>query len=155
MWEMHAHARDGWDDRSSATWNDRVNGMPNPDRPTLAPTFDMEAYARESDERIRSAGAQSGIVPAAADAFVEASELVDDAEAAEVYWACLGGGDRVLVLAQPLNELLALPRRGIDGFVVSYVDGQRTARELVEASGLPTLVALVGLCELLERGVVY
>jgi hypothetical protein len=127
--------------------------MPTADRPTLAPGFDMEAYARESDERIRSADAASGIVEAATEALVQVNELVDDADAEEIYWAFLGGPDRVPLLAQPLDELLALPRRGADGFVVSYVDGRRTVRAVVEASGLPKLVALVALCELLERGV--
>jgi len=127
--------------------------MATPDRPTLSPSFDMEAYARESDERIRSAGAASGVVEAATDGLVEVSEHVDDAEAEEVYWACLGSPDRVPVLATPLDELLALPRRGVEGLVVSYVDGKRTMREVIDACGLPHLVALVGLCELLETGV--
>lgn len=129
------------------------------DRPTVFPAFDMEEYARESDQRIRAARPvqdSSGSVSRvqAREELVETSTDVEDADAEQVYWACLGGPDHVPVLVRPHDEMLTVRRSGAESFVVSYVDGRRTVAAVIEASGLPVLAALDALQELLERGVI-
>ena len=125
------------------------------DRPTLHPGFDMEQYARESDRRMRTADSPSGLQRVDEDTMhVEAREDVDDEDTAHVYWACLGGAGSIPALVRPIGDLVGMPRAPAEGLVMSYLDGKRTVGQVIEASGLPTLVALSVLHGLLERGVI-
>jgi hypothetical protein len=139
-------------DERVSPWENVGEAMPSSEeRPTLHPKFDMEEYARESDQRVRSADPASGIQPAEREAVVEASEDVDDEDAERIYWACLGDAARVPVLVQRHDELVTHPRTALESFVISYVDGQRTIAEVIEASGLPSLAGLTALYDLLGR----
>ena len=126
-------------------------------RATLYPTFDMEQYARDSDESIRNADAAPLSAMTAephGGPSLEVNEEVSDQEAAQVYWARLGASDQVVVLTQPLEELMQAPRAPMDGFILWRVDGRRTVGAVVELSELPVVEALLALCDLLERGVI-
>jgi hypothetical protein len=140
-------------DEREKSWEDEGAMAGTGERPTLHPAFDMEEYARESDERIRSAGPSSGAV-STAEVLVEASDEIGDEEQEQVYWACVGGGDRVPLLVQPLDQLLVVPRSPVESFVLSYLDGRRSVADVIEASGLPTLVGLIAVHDLLERGLI-
>jgi hypothetical protein len=140
-------------DAPERPWENRSAMAAEDDRPTLYPAFDVETYARESDKRIRSAAAASNADAALGEGLVEASDASDD-DAEQIYWACLGGRDRVPVLTRPLDELLSVPRTAAEGLVLSFLDGRRTIAAVIEASGLPTPVALLGLYDLLDRDVI-
>jgi hypothetical protein len=121
----------------------------------------MEQYARESDEGMRIAeeeptrprGMDSDVHDVAAPAL-EIDESVSDQEAAEVYWARIGDGSQVPVLARPIDELLWDERAPGEPTVLSAVDGVSSARTVVDTCGLPPLMALQVLCDLLDSGVV-
>lgn len=121
--------------------------MTRKDRPTLAPAFDMEKYARESDARIRAQPAHDG------GPELQTAENPADADAEEIYRARIGDMQQVVVLSRPAEDLLHLRHGVADGFVLSTVDGRRTVEELLRDCGLPPLAALSTLFELLETGV--
>jgi hypothetical protein len=129
--------------------------------PTPLPTFDMEQYARESDQGLRIAeeaptrprgGEISCVVDAAPAVEVEESMSDDDAEL--VYWARIGDDARVPVLARSLESLLGDSHSPVDHAILWAIDGGSSVREVVAASGLPTLTALQALCDLLDRGII-
>jgi hypothetical protein len=131
------------------------------DRTTLLPSFDMREYARESDENIRIEEEAPTRPRASLDSAVydvspsvEATEAVTDAEAREIFWARLGDGGQVPVLARPIEELLYEPRGAGEGFVLSAIDGNGTIQSLVATCGAPTVTILRALCELVDRGAV-
>ncbi|HEX8794420.1 MAG TPA: hypothetical protein VF765_25925 [Polyangiaceae bacterium] len=121
--------------------------MTRQDRPTLAPGFDMEQYARESDARLRAQPAHDGAPE------VQAAENLDDADAEQIYRARIGDMRQVVVLARKPEDLLHLRHGVADGFVLSAVDGRRSVEDLLRDCGLPPLAALSTLFELLETGV--
>ncbi len=129
--------------------------------PTPLPAFNMEEYARESDQGLRIAeerptrprgfehSALIELGPA-----VEIDESLSDDEMEQICWARLEDGARVPVLARPIEVLLSEPRAAGDALVLSAIDGESDARTVVDACGLPTLVALQALCDLLDSGAV-
>jgi len=125
--------------------------MDSDDRPTLSPGFDVEQFARESDEKIRRANA----VAAPAEApRVESDDRLSDEDLEEVYRARIGDeGQRVVCVRTP-EELLHVARGSVEGFVLSRVDGRRSVGALLGACELPRLDALSALCELLDAGIV-
>jgi hypothetical protein len=139
---------------------DSVEGESD-DRATLLPSFDMQQYARESDESIRTEdeaptrprGALHSAVYDVSPS-VEVSEAVTDAEAQEIYWARIGDGAQVPVLARPIEDLLREPRDAGEGFVLSAIDGKSTVHSLVASCALPAVAVLRALCELVDRGAV-
>jgi hypothetical protein len=71
-----------------------------------------------------------------------------------IYSSKLGNIDRVFVLAVPRNEL---HWRGNDrqaDSLIAQLDGERTLREVIDASGLEFLIALRLLVELFQSGVI-
>jgi hypothetical protein len=133
------------DDRPETTARDRL--MTSPDRPTLAPGFDMEQYARESDARLQSAAAAEG------GPELQAAEEPSDRDAEQIYRARIGDGYQVVGMACSPEEILRLRRGVVDGFILSLVDGRRSVDELLYDCELPPLTALSTLFELLETGV--
>ena len=131
------------------------------DRATLLPSFDMQQYARESDESIRIEDEAPTRPRGALDSAVydvspslEVSEAVTDAEAEEIYWARIGDSAQVPVLARPIEDLLREPRGAGEGFVLSAIDGTSTVHSLVASCALPAVAVLRALCELADRGAV-
>jgi hypothetical protein len=130
--------------------------------PTPIPSFNMEQFARQSDKDMRIAeeeptrprGMESDVhdVALAAPAL-EIDEAVTDEETEEVCWARIGEKTQVPVLSRPIDELLWEERAPGEAMVLSSVDGRSNVRTIVETCGLPPLVALQLLCELLDSGV--
>jgi hypothetical protein len=132
--------------------------------PTPLPSFDMEQYARESEEDLRIAeeaptrprgGEHSALIETAP--VVQIEDSLSDDEAQQVFWARIGDDAQVLVLVRPLEELLAEPRAAGDAHVLSAIDGHAptaTVRSIVDGCGLPALAALQALCDLLESGAI-
>jgi hypothetical protein len=122
----------------------------------------MEEYARESDQGLRIAdeeptrprGMEHSAVHDVAPPLLEVTELLSDEEAANVYWARIGDGAQVPGLARPIEELLSEPRAAGDALVLSAVDGWSSVADIVDTCGLPPLVALQVVCDLLERGLI-
>jgi hypothetical protein len=129
--------------------------------PTPLPEFDMEQYARDSEEDMRIAeeaptrprgGEHSALIETAP--VVQIEESLSEDEAEQVFWARLGDDAQVPVLVRPLEELLAEPRAAGDALVLSAIDGHANVRSIVDGCGLPVLSALQALCDLLESGVI-
>ncbi len=126
-------------------------------RPTPLPSFDMEQYARESEQDLRIAeeaptrprGSETSLVIETAPTVEIADSLSDD-EAQLVFWARIGDDAQVPVLVRPLGDLLAEPRAAGDALVLSAIDGHSSVRSIVDGCGLPALAALQALCDLLE-----
>jgi hypothetical protein len=135
----------GTDDRSETSARGRIVTIH--DRTTLTPGFDMEQYARESDERLRSAAAAEG------GPELQAAEEPSDRDAEQIYRARIGDGRQMVALACSPEEILRLRRGVVDGFVLSLVDGRRSVDELLDECELPPLTALSTLFELIETGV--
>lgn len=121
--------------------------MTRNDRTTLAPGFDMEQYARESDERLRASSAAD---PAP---DLQTVDELSEEDSEQIYRARIGDGGQVVLLARPPEEILHLRRGVADGFVLSLVDGRRTVDDLLRDCDLPARVALATLFELIETGV--
>lgn len=117
------------------------------ERTTLAPGFDMEQYARESDERLRAASDADG------GPDVDTLDSLSEGDAEQIYRARIGDGRQVVLFARPPEEILHLPHAVADAFVLSLVDGRRTVDELLRECELPAPAALATLFELIETGV--
>ena len=105
------------------------------DRPTLIPSFDPEAFARESEHRRRAAPA------------VEASPE-------EQCVAAICSIDSILVQAVSSDELKRMPLDNVGGFLLSLLDGATDVESVLDICGLPRPLALQHLRELVERGIV-
>jgi hypothetical protein len=141
----------------------RVSGSPPPkrtpreqqaavhDRPTLVPKFDPDAFARDSEVRQRSATALEGELPIA-----EATSLSFERRAAleRECLAALGSESTVLTVALTTDELKRFALDHVSGFLLSLTDGSLTVEAILDACGLPRLLALRHLRNLLDRGIV-
>jgi hypothetical protein len=149
------------------------------DRPTLTPGFDPEAFARDSEIRQRVSMAVEegqGLVDRAralhdggdheqalflVDRLLElephhpgAARLSMECRAA-LERECLGvvGSEAtVLVLAVTIDELKSFALDRVSGFLLSLADGSLTVEAILDASGLPRLLALRHLRGLCDRG---
>ena len=128
--------------------------------PTLLPSFDMERYARESEEDLRIAeeaptrprGSERSLLIETAPT-VEVEDSLSDDEAELVLWARIGDDAQVPVLLRPIEDLLAEPRAAGEALVLSAIDGHSTVRSIVDGCGLPALAAVQTICDLLESHV--
>jgi hypothetical protein len=129
--------------------------------PTPLPSFDMERYARESEEDLRIAeeaptrprGSERSLLIEAAPT-VEVEDSLSDEEAELVLWARIGDDAQVPVLLRPLEDVLWDPRSAAEVQVLQAIDGHSTVRSIVESCGLPALAAVQTICDLLESHVI-
>ena len=150
------------------------------ERPTIIPSFDPEAFARDSEIKQRAAFAADGeptinqarrlhldgeheqalfllahlleIAPL----HPEATHLSADCRAA-LERECLssvGSESAILVAAISSDELKTFGLDNVSGFLLSLMDGATNVEAILDISGLPRLLALRHLRNLLERGVV-
>jgi hypothetical protein len=108
--------------------------MPKNERPTVAPPFDPQAYARESESKLRHAAA----VPNS-----------------EVRRAAAPRPSRRSVPYVAVS-MSALKSRALDhrqGFLVSLVDGTSTVEDLLDLSGMPEDEALGIVGDLVSVGI--
>jgi DNA-nicking Smr family endonuclease len=115
--------------------------MPGKERPTVAPPFDPQEYARESESRLRAALESKTVRRAAPSASPAASPSPSPRR------------DAVPILAVPLAELTTRALDHRRGFMVSLVDGTSTVETLLDLSGMPEREAMELLGELLAQGV--
>jgi len=153
----------------------------NDDRPTVLPPFDADAFARDSELRLRSAH------PVAMDETTmdEARRLLDDGQAEDALfllsrlleampldvearrlsdecgvalehecWSVIGSRSTILYVSVSPDELREFALDHVSGFLVSRVDGVTDAETLLDISGLPRLLALRHLRGLVSRGIV-
>jgi len=135
------------------------------ERPTVPPTFDVEQYAKDSDERIRTAplGADVGedaIDPAAI--VVPSSSPQSEtrivtrpktgAAITDEAWARKATGAPTIVLSS--ESLCRLPLDQRAGFLLSLMDGTMDLETIVEISTMPREEVLRIVRDLFESGVV-
>jgi hypothetical protein len=132
------------------------------ERPTTPPSFDVERYAKESDERLLQAmPATASEVPQSAvhsHTPTPASEerLASRPDVAPVMsdesWAGIVSGCPVVVLGAEALKRLPLDNRA--GFVISLMDGNVDLDTLVDISGMTRAYVLRFVRDLFESGVV-
>ncbi len=115
--------------------------MPAPtDRPTAPPEFDLEVYARESDERIAVA---RPVAPDDIDQLLDPSSEVRLAARPPIgdflsleAWAAQVSGR--MVVCAPIAVIKQLPLDHRAGFLLSLMDdGSMDLETLIEVSGMP------------------
>lgn len=150
------------------------------ERPTPVPEFDPEAFARDSEIRQRSAAALEGESPLnqarrlhrsgdheqalflltrvleLTPLHAEATGLSLECRAAleRECLAAVGSESTVLSVAITTDELKRFALDHVSGFLLSLTDGSLTVEAILDASGLPRLLALRHLRNLLDRGIV-
>jgi hypothetical protein len=150
------------------------------ERPTVVPSFDPEAFARDSEIKQRAAVAADGgptidqarrlhldgeheqalfllgrlleIAPL----HPEATRLSADCRGAleRQCLSTIGSESAILVAAVSPEELKTFGLDNVSGFLLSLMDGATNVEAILDISGLPRLLALRHLRNLLERGVV-
>jgi hypothetical protein len=150
------------------------------DRPTVVPDFDPEAFARDSEIRQR-AGAVDGGEPTIDQARRLHQEGQDEnalflltrllelaplhPEATALLTECRGALERqclsaigtesaMLVPSVSAEELKTFALDHVSGFLFSLIDGATSVENLLDISGLPRLLALRHLRNLIDRGLV-
>jgi hypothetical protein len=126
------------------------------DRPTIPPSFDVEQYAKDSDERIVRArrvasDADGGDQTPPSGARLLARPKSDAALSDEV-WATAAIGALVVVISPAKVRLLPLDHRA--GFLLSLMDGKTDLETLLEISPIPRGEALRVVRDLFESGIV-
>jgi hypothetical protein len=149
------------------------------DRPTMVPAFDPEAFARDSEVRLRAASAtgeptvdgarrllEGGDPEAAlfllsrllevAPLHREASALSQECRAAleRECVSAVGSLSTVLVVAVSPAELMGHGLDQMSGFLISLLDGATDLEGLLDVCGQPRLLALRRIRDLVARGVV-
>jgi hypothetical protein len=133
--------------------------MPHPsDRPTVPPAFDVEKYAKESDQRIAVPKAaepdpQPWAAPESPQSEVRlVTHPAMGAVVSDEAWAAMMGGAPVVVM--PLDLLKRLPLDHRAGFLLSLMDGQHALETMVEIAGMERAEVLRFVRDLFEAGVV-
>jgi hypothetical protein len=150
------------------------------DRPTLLPPFDADAFARDSELRLKAALPVTGETTTdyarrllqegrAEDALFlvarvleatpldsEARRLSDECGAAleRDCWSVIGSSSAILGVAVSPDELRSFGLDHVSGFLLSRMDGVTDVETLLDISGLPRLLALRHLRGLVARGIV-
>ena len=158
----------------------RAVALSDNERPTLVPEFDLEAFARDSEIQQRSAlpvEEEAGIDQARrchdegdheqalfllarmtelAPLHPEATSLARDCRAAleRECLSAVGSESTVLTVAITADELMGFALDHVSGFLLSLMDGTLNVEAILDVSGLPRLLALRHLRNLLERGIV-
>jgi hypothetical protein len=158
----------------------RAVALSDDERPTLVPEFDLEAFARDSEIQQRSAlavGGEASIdqarrchdegdheqalfllarVTEVAPLHLEATRLARDCRAAleRECLSAVGSESTILTVAITADELKGFALDHVSGFLLSLMDGTLTVEAILDVAGLPRLLALRHLRNLLERGIV-
>ncbi len=166
--------------RSKSPPTGRAARHESEERPTVVPDFDPGAFARDSEVKQRAANAASHeptidrarqlhldgehdqalsllaqllelapLHPQATNLSIECREALE----AECLSA-VGSASAILVPAVSPLELKAFALDNVSGFLLSLIDGVTDVETLVDICGLPRLVALRRLRDLIERGVI-
>jgi hypothetical protein len=153
---------------------------PDDGRPTVVPDFDPEAFARDSEVRTRAAapgGGETnidrakrlhldgehdealflltpllGLAPLHPEATALSAECRSSLE--RQCLAVLGSESAVLAVAISAEELKRFELDNVSGFLLSLIDGATSVENILDLAGLPRLLALRHLRNLVERGIV-
>jgi hypothetical protein len=150
-------------------------------RPTIVPSFDPEAFARDSETRQRAASTAGRVAPTMEEArrlhdrgdYEAALFMVTEvlqgtpqgAEASDLSARCraalegeclsaIGSAAAILLVAVTEAELKSFAIDNTAGFLLSFMDGATTVEDILDISGMPRLLALRNLRKLRERGIV-
>jgi hypothetical protein len=128
---------------------------PEEESPTVAPKFDMEAFARDSERRIAQDMVRTAPAGTAATASgVPGSVTVPKAPRTGVHLdphpELASTSVPVIIARERAKELVSLPT---ESFLLAFVDGARDVDAIVRASGLPRDLVLVTVTELVRAGV--
>ena len=150
------------------------------ERPTLVPEFDPQDFARNSEirplaapedpgeptidqaRRLHLQGDNEGALSLLT-RLLELTSLHPEAtrlsaacrEALEREWLeALGSHAAVLVSAIPIEELKGFALDRVSGFLISLMDGATNVEDILDVTGLPRLMVLRRLRNLVERGLV-
>jgi len=150
------------------------------ERPTVVPAFDPEAFARDSEIKQRAAVADGGepTIDQArrhhlageheealflltrlldmAPLHPEGSRLASDCRKAleRECLSAIGSESAIFVVAVSPEELKRFTLDNVSAFLFSRLDGATSVEDILDISGLPRLLALRHLRNLLERGIV-
>ena len=115
--------------------------------PTVAPKFDMETYARESERHLTATPAapaqpvSSGPIPKAPPTGLDL-DFEYDVEPTTV---------PVLLSRERALEMASLPT---ESFLLAFIDGTRNVSELASLTGIPRDLVAVTIAEMARGGVV-
>lgn len=150
------------------------------DRPTLVPAFDVEAFARESEmkQRVVPPSTDESTIEVAARLLAEGNpeqamfllaRLLEQvplhSEARELSKECataleqeclsaVGSQASILIVAVSPDALKTLGLDHVSGFLLSLMDGVSDVETILDLCGLPRLLALRHLRDLVARRVV-
>jgi len=150
------------------------------EHPTLVPAFDPEAFARDSEirQRTQPVPADAPSIEEARrlqlqgdneQALATATRLLDlaplhpeamklarhcRAALARECLAAIGSENAVPVLGVSAEELARFSLDNVSTFLLSRIDGVARVQDVVDVAGLPPLLALRHLRNLVERGIV-
>ncbi len=153
---------------------------PEEDRPTVVPSFDLQAFARDSEIRQRTVSPAAGDntltearrlleegdpeqalfllarLLAATPLHAEANALSNECGAAleRACWSAIGPASGILVVAVSSKELTGFRLDHVSGFLLSLMDGRTDVETMLDLSGVPRLLALRHLRGLVGRGIV-
>lgn len=112
-------------------------------RPTVAPTFNPEDYARESEAKLRRAAARE-----------EALDVYESAVVPAAPRAARISLEGVPKLRVALSELRAMTLDHRAGFLLSLCDGSSSVETILDMCAMPRDEAVAILSDLVMRGVV-
>jgi hypothetical protein len=152
----------------------------NDSSPTIVPAFDPDAFARDSEVKLRSAAPEDG-EPTIDQArrlsregeheralflltrLLELAPLHPEANALSTECrgalekeclSAIGSESSVFVAAVSSDELKEYALDNVSGFLVSLLDGATSVEEVLDICALPRLLALRHLRGLVDRGIV-
>jgi hypothetical protein len=134
--------------------------LPTDQRPTLSPPFDPEAFARESESKLR-AGVRSRDVPFDPDGEPPTRRGPDpnSGTASEVRRVVRTPQAALSRTAVPLltvsfAELRTMPLDHRAGFLISLIDGNSTVEMILDVSGMPEVEAMAILVSFAQTGII-
>jgi hypothetical protein len=153
---------------------------PESDRPTVVPPFDPEAFAQDSEIRqrvslplaeettidkarrlLQGGDAEQALflverlleqIPLDTDARTLANECRAALE--REYLAVIGSAATVFIVDVTPNELKTMALDHVSGFLLTLTDGVTNVETLLDLCGLPQLVALRHLRDLVRQGII-
>jgi hypothetical protein len=131
------------------------------DRPTVPPTFDVEKYAKDSDQRLATAARARDVEELPPDSGARntptsevrlATRPTMRAGQTNEAWARAMKGVPVLAMSQTQIKRLPLDHRA--GFLIAQMDGAVDLEMLLAIAGMPTDEALRLIRDLYESGII-
>ena len=121
--------------------------------PTVPPPFNVDHYARDSDDKLATAAATVPDELRATESETRLATRRPQADAAtDETWARAVAGS--MLMATPLDELKGMPLDHRAAYLLSWMDGTVDLDTLVEVSTMPRAEVLRIVRDLYESGIV-